>query len=88
METPEKRAGVTRLLLRWPHRRAELLRAAKRPAFASLCESYALAWEAALHWAKIPGNRAAEIAEEYRLLLGELEQDIALLCSTTQRTVK
>lgn len=74
----EQKSGLARLLIRCPDRRDELVRAARSPTIMDFCEAYELSWSAALHWAKVPRSKAAEIATEYRMLIIAIEQDVLL----------
>ncbi|MGO4176001.1 hypothetical protein [Bosea sp. TAF32] len=73
--TPEQKAGLARLMLRWPERREQLKRAAER--CIDLYEGYELAWRAYVRWTQQTEPNAAAIAEEYRKILIELELEIA-----------
>lgn len=81
----KQKRGLARLLIRWPDRRDQLVRAARSQTMMDICESYELAWSAALHWAKAPGSKAAEIATEYRLLIIEIEQEVLHLTARIDR---
>ncbi|CAH1653548.1 hypothetical protein BOSEA31B_10945 [Hyphomicrobiales bacterium] len=72
--TQERKSGLARLLLRWPERRGELLRA---DTLADLYEGYSLACEAAHWWGKQPGAMAAIIADDYRNLVTALELEVS-----------
>ncbi len=75
--TKERRAGLARLMLRWPEGRAALrMKSESDPVLIELCEGYDLACEAAAYWLKSSAANAAAIAEEYRCLIAELESDI------------
>lgn len=75
--TREQRAGLARLMLRWPEGRAVLLAKSETDHFlVELCESYDLACEAARYWLKSSAANGAAVAEEYRCLTAELESDI------------
>lgn len=77
MMTREQRAGLARLMLRWPEGRAVLLAKSETDHFlVELCESYDLACEAARYWLKSSAANGAAVAEEYRCLTAELESDI------------
>lgn len=72
--TREQRAGLARLMLRWPEGRAALhLKAASDVIFLDLCESYELACDASAYWSSSRAAGARGIADEYRLLISELE---------------
>lgn len=73
---PEQRSGLARLMLRWPDRRAELERAAEGPIL-DLYESYEEASLACAKWARQTDSAAIAITEDYRRLLGDLEDEIA-----------
>ena len=77
MMTREQRAGIARLMLRWPEARAALrLKGASDQMLLDLCEGYELACDAVIYWSKsnVPG--AAAIADEYRDIASELEFEI------------
>lgn len=63
-------------MLRWPSRRNELKRVSEGPVL-DLFEVYELASVAFVHWSNEPHSTAAAIAEDYRLILSEIEQDVA-----------
>jgi len=63
-------------MMRWPNRRSELERAAKGSVL-DLYESYEEASLARAKWARLPGPAAIAIAEDYRRIIGELEDEIA-----------
>lgn len=74
MMTREQRAGLARLMLRWTEGRAALhLQAASDDDFLELCESYELACDASAYWSSSNAAGAGGIADEYRLLISELE---------------
>lgn len=73
----EQRRGLARLMLRWPHRRADLSeRYGQAPRFLELFEAYEAASRAADYWANsnLPEGRVR--VEEYRALISEIESDI------------
>lgn len=74
MMTREQKAGLARLILRWPEGRETLrLKAASDQVLLELYESYDLACNALVFWSKCSSPGAAEIAAEYRFLVAELE---------------
>lgn len=73
--TPQQRAGLARLLLRWPSRRDELVRASESPV-AEMFESYEIASVALIHWSGKTEPGAMAVAEDYRRILIELEMEI------------
>ncbi|GAU83199.1 hypothetical protein BIWAKO_03123 [Bosea sp. BIWAKO-01] len=78
MEQAQKR-GLTRLLLRWPERRAELReRFARDSGFAELCEAYEAACEAEAYWTKSTLPVGPARAREYEALVSATEQDILI----------
>lgn len=82
--TREQRAGLARLMLRWPEGRAALrAKEASNETLLDLCESYDLACNAAIHWSKSDTPGAAEIADEYRGLIAELEFEARQRASMT-----
>jgi len=70
--TRDERAGLARLMLRWPDRRLELVRASRTRLLESF-EAYELACDAAAAWSK----RSDLIADEYLQLIAELELEIS-----------
>ena len=77
MMTREQRAGIARLMLRWPEGRAALReKGTLDEILLDLYEGYELACDAAIYWSKsnVPG--AAVIADEYRDIVSELEFEI------------
>lgn len=77
MTTHEQRAGLARLMLRWPEDRAALReKGASDEILLDLCESYDLACNAAAHWSKLDTPGAAGIADEYRSIVFELEFEV------------
>lgn len=77
MTTHEQRAGLARLMLRWPEDRTALReKGASDEILLDLFESYDLACNAADLWAKSDMPGAAEIADEYRSIISELELDL------------
>lgn len=75
--TREQRAGLARLMLRWPEGRATLrLAGASDDLLLDLCESYHLACDSANYWAKSDSSRAKQIADEYRFLISESEFEV------------
>lgn len=77
MMTREQRAGLARLMLRWPEGRAALrLKAASDLTLLDLCEGYELACDAAIYWSKSNAPGAVAIADEYRDIVAELEVEI------------
>ncbi len=76
MDNVQKR-GLARLLLRWPTRRADLIRVAQsHPALGELCEAYETACTAMEHWSRSSAPVAAERTREYRTLVRATEEDI------------
>ena len=75
--TNERKAGLARLLLRYPERRLAILRVAMTPTMAELCESYELACVAAEYWAEVAGSEAAAITAEFRLLIVAIEAEVS-----------
>lgn len=73
--TPEQRSGLARLLLRWPSRRDELMRAIESP-MAEMFESYELASVALVHWSNKLTPQANAVSEDYRRIVSELEEEI------------
>ncbi|WP_146170181.1 hypothetical protein [Bosea sp. 124] len=74
--TQEQRAGLARLMLCWPEGRAALrLMSASDIPLLDLCEAYNLACNAAAYWSKSNSANAAEIADEYRSLVPEIEAE-------------
>lgn len=77
MTTREQRAGLARLMLRWPEGRAALRQnSAFDQMLLDLCESYDLACDAATYWSKTNSPGSAAIADEYRWIVSELEFEI------------
>ncbi|MGO4407716.1 hypothetical protein AB4Z10_26080 [Bosea sp. RAF48] len=74
--TPQQKSGLARLILRWPKRRGELERAAEG-SILDLYESYELASLAYIQWTQKTEPAAAAIADDYRRIVIELEQEIA-----------
>ena len=72
--TSDEKAGMARLMLRWPDRRDQLRHAVS---LASLYECYALACDAAHWWSKQPSSRGFALAREYINLVTELEAEVA-----------
>lgn len=70
--TREERAGLARLMLKWPARREELFRASQT-SLLEMFEVYELACDAAIVWSKC----SEDIAGEFRQIVVELEHDIA-----------
>ncbi|WP_342236315.1 hypothetical protein [Inquilinus sp. OTU3971] len=71
------RRGLSRLMLRWPARRAVLAnRAETNDEFASLCEIYAEAHDALETWLRSDHSLADARAAEYRELVAEIEGEI------------
>jgi hypothetical protein len=71
------RRGLARLMLRWPEKRAELVRRAQQDArFCELCEAYESACEAIEYWTHSSAPTAEERAAEYRALASATEHDI------------
>lgn len=86
MTTHEQRAGLARLMLRWPEVRATLReRSASDEILLGLCESYDLACNAAVHWSTSDSPGAAAIADEYRGLVTELEFEARQRASAASR---
>ncbi|RXT57430.1 hypothetical protein B6S44_03135 [Bosea sp. Tri-44] len=76
MEQAEKR-GLSRLLLRWPERRAALRSSLERdPHLAELCEAYETACAASEYWSRSNSALAQQRVAEYRSIIAALEQDI------------
>lgn len=74
--TPDQAAGLTRLMLRWPQRR-HVLAGITDASFLDICESYEIAALALARWAVAAGPNAMIIAEEYRRVLLDLEEELA-----------
>lgn len=86
MMTREQRAGLARLMLRWPERREALrLAGASDDLLLELCETYDLACDASAYWSKstLPGSD--EIADDYRNLVAELEAEAREWASVPRR---
>lgn len=67
MMTREQRAGLARLMLRWPEGRAALrLKGASDLMMLELCAGYERACDAATYWSKSNSPGAISIADEYR----------------------
>ena len=76
MEQAQKR-GLSRLLLRWPERRAALRTSmAHDPQLAELCEVYETACVATEYWMKSNAAIAPVRVAEYTDLASAMEQDI------------
>ncbi|KRE20601.1 hypothetical protein ASE66_07010 [Bosea sp. Root483D1] len=76
MEQAQKR-GLSRLLLRWPDRRAALrLSVARDPQVAELCEAYEAACVATEYWLRSSAAIAPLRVAEYNDLASAMEQDI------------
>ena len=71
------RRGLSRLMLRWPARRAVLAnRAETDEEFASLCEIYAEAHDALETWRRSEHPLSDARVSEYRELVAEIEGEI------------
>jgi len=71
------RQGLSRLMLRWPARRAVLASCAEtHEEFASLCEIYAEAHDALETWRRSDHSLADARVSEYRELVAEIECEI------------
>jgi hypothetical protein len=71
--------GIARLALRQPQVREALLRREQPQSVIELCEAYDLACEALAYWGRSKASRSTSVAEDYRDLVGEIEQDILFL---------
>ena len=71
----KRRAGFARYWLRCPDQRPYLT-PDRREALSKCFEAYELACSAALLWEKSVARDAPKIAEEYRRLISELEDEI------------
>lgn len=73
-----ERAGLSRLMLRWPSRRAELLRCAEANQLRDLFSSYELACTAREYWSKLSTDASMEITDDYDKLITDLEEDLSI----------
>jgi hypothetical protein len=64
-------------MVRLPEKRAELQQKHSTSfEFSELCEAYDLACDAAIYWSKSTAANALSIANDYRVMIGDIEQDI------------